>query len=94
MQLTTKEKQHLKAKAHPLKPILLVGNQGVTESLQKEFERCLYDHELIKIRISGTDRESKKALFAQMCATADAVAVQLIGNIGIVYKPSDKHKSS
>ncbi len=94
MQLTTKEKQQLKAKAHQLKPILMIGNLGITENLQKEFERCLYDHELIKIRISGTDRESKKALFAQLCEAADAVPVQLIGNIGIVYKPSDKNKAS
>ncbi len=90
MSLTTKNKQLLKAKAHKLKPIVFIGNNGFTENIKKELERALYDHELIKIRIQETDREAKKALFVDVCESVAAEPIQLIGNIGIIYRKSSK----
>jgi RNA-binding protein len=90
MPLATKTKQALKAKAHKLKPIVAIGNNGFTDNIKKELERCLYDHELIKVRIQETDREIKKALFAEICVAVTAEPIQLIGNIGVIYRKSSK----
>lgn len=86
MTLTPKEKQRLKALAHALKPIILIGNNGVSEAVKKEINRALTDHELIKIRIPIQDRELRKQLFLEICQSEQAELVQLIGNIGVVYR--------
>ncbi|MHB1946968.1 MAG: ribosome assembly RNA-binding protein YhbY [Gammaproteobacteria bacterium] len=86
MSITSQFKQKLKAKAHKLNPIVIIGNKGLTDNVSKEIDRGLTDHELIKIRINGGDREERQAIFNEICATAGAEAVQLIGNIGIIYR--------
>jgi RNA-binding protein len=86
MALTTKERQHLKAKAHKLKPVIMVGNNGVTDAVNKEIDRALNDHELIKIRIQTTDREVRQELLAAISAAAGAELVQKIGAIGVFYR--------
>lgn len=86
MALSTKAKQALKAKAHALKPIILIGNQGHSAAVKKEINRALDDHELIKIRIQSQDRDLRRALFTEICADAQAELVQIIGNIGVIYR--------
>jgi RNA-binding protein len=86
MSLTPKGRQALKAKAHSLKPIVMVGNQGVSPAVIKEIDRALTDHELIKIRVSAFDREDKKAMVNEIIAAVNAELVQLIGNIGVLYR--------
>lgn len=76
----------LKAKAHKLKPIVFIGNKGLTKTVREEIDRGLTDHELIKIRIQGSDRNEREALFLDICEQALAQPVQLIGGIGIVYR--------
>jgi RNA-binding protein len=88
MPLTTKYRQQLKAKAHPLKPIVFIGNHGFSDAVKNEIERALDDHELIKVRIQVGDRHLRKELFAEICLTHKAEAVQLIGNIGVIYRPN------
>ncbi len=63
MTLTTKQKQQLKAKAHNLKPIVFIGNNGLTDNVKNEIDRGLNDQELIKIRISENDRQIRQELF-------------------------------
>lgn len=86
MTLTPKARQALKARAHKIKPIVLIGNNGFTPSVKLEIDRALNDHELIKIRISAEDRELKQALFNDICQSTFAEPVQLIGNIGVIYR--------
>lgn len=86
MTLTAKDKQALKAKAHKLRPIVFVGNNGLTDNVKNEIDRGLTDHELIKIRISGEDREIRREMFAEICQTVGAEAVQLIGGVGTVFR--------
>lgn len=86
MQLTTKQKQILKAKAHKLRPIVFIGNNGFSENVKNEIERGLNDHELIKIRIAEGDREVRQELFEEICKTVSCTPVQLIGGIGILYR--------
>ena len=86
MPLTTKERQHLKARAHKLKPVVMVGNNGVTIAVNKEIDRALNDHELIKIRVQTEDRELRQQILEEIAATANAELVQKIGGIGVFYR--------
>ncbi|MCL0340909.1 YhbY family RNA-binding protein, partial [Escherichia coli] len=56
MNLSTKQKQHLKGLAHPLKPVVMLGNNGLTEGVLAEIEQALGHHELIKVKIASEDR--------------------------------------
>jgi RNA-binding protein len=86
MPLNTKQKQQLKAKAHQLKPIVMIGNHGFSAAVQKEMLRALHDHELIKIRIAEKDRDARRALLAEICTACEAELVQTIGSIGVIYR--------
>lgn len=86
MSLTPKERQQLKAKAHSLHPIVMIGNKGLTAAVKKEIDLALEDHELIKIRLSITDRNEKKAAVTDICESLQAESVQLIGNISVLYR--------
>ena len=92
MSLSTKEKQHLKARAHKLKPVVMVGNNGVTEALTKEINRALDDHELIKIRVQTEDREVRLQILEAIRDTAGAELVQKIGGIGVYYRVNPELK--
>lgn len=91
MPLSTKEKQQLKGRAHSLKPIVFIGNNGLTENVQMEVDRGLTDHELIKIRIQVGDRDLRKELFTEICQANQAESIQLIGNIGVLYRKNTDH---
>lgn len=86
MSLKPKQKQHLKALAHKLKPIILIGNNGLTEAVNKEIDRALTDHELVKVRIAGEDRDLRRAMFQEICGHHRADLVQSIGSIGVIYR--------
>lgn len=86
MILTTKTKQHLKAKAHALHPIIIIGDKGLTTAVAKEIERALEDHELIKIRLGSIDKIKRQSLAAQISEQHQAILLQLVGHIGIFYK--------
>lgn len=84
--LTPKYKQQLKGLAHKLKPIVFIGNNGLTSAVNKEIDRALTDHELIKVRIQITDRDERKALFEALCTENKVELVQVIGAIGVIYR--------
>jgi RNA-binding protein len=86
MALATKDKQKLKGKAHKLKPIVTIGQHGLTETVNMEIDRALNDHELFKIRINSEDREARKELFAAACKYHQAELIQTIGKIGVIYR--------
>lgn len=86
MPLIPKTRQHLKAKAHKLKPIVMLGNKGLTPAVLKELEIALNDHELVKVRVACEDRDEKKAMVAEMCTATEAELVQLIGGIAVIFR--------
>jgi RNA-binding protein len=88
MELTEKQKKHLRGRAHAIKPVLLVGQNGFSDALQLEFERALKDHELVKVRVRGAERDDRDALLGQLATTTDATLVQRIGNVGLFYRPN------
>lgn len=83
-------KQILKAKAHHLKPIILLGSKGLTDAVIHETDIALTDHELIKVKINGQDRTDKKNIIADLCERLNATLIQAIGNIAIIYRKNEK----
>jgi RNA-binding protein len=87
--LTSKKKQQLKAQAHKLKPVVLIGNQGLTPAVMKELERALNDHQLIKLRVASDDRVLRREMINIICTTLQAELVQIIGAVGVIYRPNE-----
>lgn len=92
MALVPKQRQALKGKAHKLRPIVIVGNNGLTETVHMEIDRALTDHELIKMRINSEDRAVRRALCVQICELHQAELVQSVGKMAVIYRVSDKGK--
>ena len=68
MQLSERQRKYLRGLAHPLEPVILVGNAGLTEGVVKETARALHDHELVKVKIRGSDREARDAAFEALAS--------------------------
>jgi putative YhbY family RNA-binding protein len=85
-ELTPAERQALKGRAHRLKPVVLVGEDGLSPAVAGEIERALTVHELIKIRVTGAERAAREALFAEVCAITGAAPVQHIGKVLVVFR--------
>ena len=88
MAVTDKQKRYLKGLAHSLKPVVMVGNSGLTDSVLAEIENALEHHELIKVRVSGQERADRRAMLDQIAAKTGADLVQVIGHIGGFYRPA------
>ncbi len=90
--LTVSERLALKAHAHQLKPTVMIGNAGLTESVLREIGQTLRLHELIKIRVMA-ERPDREAILNEICASLEAEPVQHIGKILVIYKPNpEAHK--
>jgi len=87
LNLTPVERSALRAEAHALKPIVLIGEAGLTEAVMKEIELGLDSHGLIKVRVFGDDREARIAMYETICAQLDAAPVQHIGKLLVLYRP-------
>ena len=85
--LTPAERSELRAEAHALKPVVMIGESGLTESVMKEISASLDSHGLIKVRVAGDDREARVAMYEQICEELDCAPVQHIGKLLVVYRP-------
>jgi RNA-binding protein len=90
MALNVRQRQHLKALAHHLKPVVQVGNAGITTAVIKEIELALGHHELLKIRLPGVERAARAEMLEKICAATAADAVQEIGRMAVIYRPAEK----
>lgn len=85
--LNPAQRRALKAKAHHLQPVVLVGDAGLTPTVLHEIDSSLKSHELIKIRVFGDDRAARAAMVEAICTPLHAVAVQHIGKILVIFRP-------
>lgn len=90
LNLTPGQRRFLRAQAHSLSPVILVGDAGLTAGVMKEIERSLISHELLKVKVAGGDREQRENMLAEICATLEAAPVQHIGKTLVIYKPAHK----
>lgn len=92
MSLNNKQISHLRGLAHHLNPVVMIGNQGLTENVIKEIDVNLTAHELIKIQVAGDDRAARKSIYTEICAQTQATAVHHIGKQLVIFRASEKQK--
>ena len=92
MSLNKKQIQHLRGVAHSLKPVVLLGNNGLTEAVVAEIDYALNHHELIKIKIPTEDKETKTLIVEAICRETKATQVQVIGKTLVIYRESAEKK--
>lgn len=90
MPLTKKHIRQLKSLAHHLKPIVILGKAGLSESVLNEIEIALAHHELIKVKVNADDREELHRVAEQITRKTAAELVQIIGHIVILYRRGEK----
>ncbi len=94
MTLTPQQKRELKKLAHHLKPVVMVGQHGLRESVQDEIDIALDSHELIKVKLAGADKGDREQLSNEITRRQNADLVQIIGRVAIFYRPNpDKKKN-
>jgi RNA-binding protein len=92
MTLNKKQIQHLKSVAHPLKPIVLLGNNGLTEAVVAEIDYALNHHELIKVKIPTDERDTKALIVEAICRETNAINIQVIGKTLVIYRQTAEKK--
>ena len=93
MTLSESQKKHLRGLGHGLKPVVMVGDAGLSDSLLAEFRSSLEHHELIKVRVKVGDRGARDATIAKLCDEGEATLVQRVGNMALLYRENpDKKK--
>jgi RNA-binding protein len=88
MHITRDQIKRLRAEGHrlKLKPVVIIGQKGLSENLHAEIERALGDHELIKLRIPAQAREDKRAFGEALCERHGAALIESIGNVIVIYR--------
>ena len=94
MELSREQIKQLRAEGHrkKLKPVVIVGQNGLGDNLHAEIESALRRHELIKLRLPGLGKEAKRDLGHQICSRHDAALVQAIGNVIVIFKRNPDSK--
>ena len=87
LHLTPAERSDKRAEAHALKPVVLIGDQGLTPAVLAEIDRALGAHGLIKVRVAGDDREQRAEMQATICDSLGAAPVQAIGKTLVLFRP-------
>jgi RNA-binding protein len=87
LSLTAEQRSELRSQAHALKPVVLIGAEGLTDAVIKEIKVHLGAHQLIKVRVFGDEREERVAIYEEICDRLNAAPVQHIGKL-LVTRPS------
>jgi RNA-binding protein len=90
MSLTNSQIRFLRGLAHDLNPVILVGNKGITPALVKEFGAALDQHELVKVKIAGDDREARKQQIDHLAEETGAEVVQRIGHVASYFRRNEE----
>ena len=87
--LSNSERKNLRSKAHPLKPVVMIGQSGLTEAVLAEIDIALNAHMLIKISIRGTDKKERIEQGKKIASQLNADVIDQIGGITVLYRPID-----
>lgn len=90
IELSGKQRRHLRGLAHHLKPVVIIGADRVTDGVVRKVDAELLAHELIKIRLTDADREEVAEAQTILCNHTQAAHVQTIGHTLILYRPHPK----
>jgi RNA-binding protein len=86
MELSERQRKYLRGLGHALNPVLLIGSAGLTPGVIAEAKRALHDHELIKVKFRGAERESRDAGLAELATSTESELIQRIGHTALYYK--------
>ncbi len=86
MNLSESQKKFLRGLGHQLKPVVTVGDAGLSNSVMQEFDSTISHHELIKVRVRAGSRESRDTLIDELCRTGASNLVQRIGNVALIFR--------
>jgi RNA-binding protein len=86
MPLTGKQKHYLRGLAHHRKPVVIVGDAGLTENVISEIDQALAHHELIKVKIRNDDRAQRQQMADSICEQTSCEEVQKIGQTAVFYR--------
>ena len=89
--LNNRQIRFLRAQAHSMKPVVLIGGAGLSDNVINEINQALDDHELIKVRVNAEDRDKKSTMIDSIIRQTECVHVQTIGHIGIFYRKNEKN---
>jgi RNA-binding protein len=92
MPLSEAHRRHLRKLAHHLKPVVIIGNAGLTENVLTEIDAALAHHELIKVKINAADKTERQSFIDKICENTAADWVLSIGHIAAFYRPAEKPK--
>jgi len=86
MPLTKKQIRQLKSLVHHLNPVVIIGQNGLTDAVFKELDITLSTHELIKVRLNAGDREERREMIDRICTHCGAELVQSIGHVAAFFR--------
>ena len=86
MPLSPAQRKTLKARAHALHPVVLIGGNGLSPGVLEEIDVSLRAHELIKVHVAGEDRDTRTLMMDEICERLGADPVQCIGRMLVVYR--------
>ena len=94
IELNTADRRALRADAHHLDPVVMIGGDGLTPAVLKEADSALKAHGLIKVRVLGDDRTAREAIYAQLCDQLNAAPIQHIGKLLVLWRPMPEKASA
>ena len=90
--LNSKQISHLKAMSHSIKPVVQIGNKGLSDSVIDEIKLNLKAHELIKIQVQENDKANRALILTSVCKKVEAESINHIGRQIVIFKANDKTK--
>jgi RNA-binding protein len=86
MDLSEKQKKHLRRLAHPLHPLVMLGNAGLTDGVVGELDRALEAHELVKVSARVGERDARNAALDELATRTASALVQRVGHVGVFFR--------
>ncbi len=86
--LTPTQRRDLRARAHHLDPVVIVGHHGLTAAVLHEVDLALTAHQLLKVRVGIDAREEREAMLARICAELGCAPVQHLGKVLVLWRPN------
>jgi len=87
LNLTSQERSALRAAAHPLRPVVWIGDKGLSPAVLKEIDAMLSAHALIKVRVAGHERAERETMLEAICTQLSCAAVHHLGKTLILHRP-------
>lgn len=85
--LNPAQRKQLRADAHHLQPVVIVGGDGLTDAVIGEADRALSAHGLMKVRVFSDDRLARQEMLQSLADRLDAAPVQHIGKLLVLWRP-------